>query len=433
MAVAAMATAHGCQRVWVHIDDFKGTESSTEAAAQAVGTVAYLLADCGLQDAPKKRQLGRCVLYCGVQGDTDADGDGSGRMEASISAEKLQRAQLLASALAQRRSLSKGDLDRAIGVLGSLAALVLGAPTNLRRLINEQARISRDQERRGVAMGARARERLTLSTPMQLDFAWWAKAAAACNGRSTILQRPQQSPGYLFTDASDVGFGGFLITDLAAGTFSTFSYAWHDRNLLLRELDATSRAILSKPHLWPQAPAADEPASSERAAQWLVCRRELFALLVAQLLWRDHFRGRVQAPYNDNQVAVACVRRMTTKHVPNMQIVRAIAEANVAGNTRCDNILWVDTHSNYVADAASRLRPPAEVAALARQHVRDAQAQAAAGVLPQAWHPLQFPHQGLAIHRFADAPAPRASLPQGFRRGDAQASGSAGADATPAG
>ena len=84
----------------------------------------------------------------------------------------------------------------------------------------------------------------------------------------------------------------------------------------------------------------------------------------------------------------------------NMQIVRAIHDANLAGNTRCYDCYWLPSADNYVADAASRLRPQQEIDELAQRHIAAAQAQAAAGTLPPAWQPLLFPYQGFQIHRF---------------------------------
>ena len=152
---------------------------------------------------------------------------------------------------------------------------------------------------RGVPEHQRNREWLRLTVPMQLDFRWWQRAARYHNGKATILQRPEQTVGHLFTDASDEGFGGFVIDDLETGAYATFSFSWDDKETVYALLDDDSKDIL-KHDLWPVRP----PPGTDLTQDWLICRRELFALLVAQLLWKVRFWG----PWGRNQIRYADLR-----------------------------------------------------------------------------------------------------------------------------
>ena len=397
-AIAACGSARGCGRLVVHIDDVKGIEISINRAQEALATIKFLMHDMGCEDSPKKEQLAKRVLYCGVWWDTDVNVDGSGRMQASVSTEKLQRAQVLAATLAQRRVIFKHELDSAIGVLGNIAPLIWSAPAFLRRLLEAQTEAGRRMDAQAVPRDSRTRRdyKIEVTAAMMLDFGWWHRAAHQCNGTAIILQQPRQTDGFLYTDASDVGFGGFLITDLAAGEFDYFSFSWDDRDAAYARLPPASRALLPAA-AWPVRP----PEGVRLIPEWLVCCRETFALLYADLLWIERFRGTLQSPSTDNSVTVSAVKRMGTPHVPTMKIIRALADANRAGETRCDGIRHVPGEDNYVADAASRLRPPGEIQRLAQLHI--AAAQAAGQQLP-AWTPLGFPYTGFAIHRCAASP-----------------------------
>jgi hypothetical protein len=83
-AIAACGSARGCERLVVHIDDVKGVEISNIKAQEALATIKFLMHDLGCEDSPKKEQLAKRVLYCGVWWDTDANGDDSAGTHAGL-------------------------------------------------------------------------------------------------------------------------------------------------------------------------------------------------------------------------------------------------------------------------------------------------------------------------------------------------------------
>ena len=367
-AISACMAAYGYPQNNVFVDDFRGIERDQPAADTAQQTLIYLLKDWAMPDSAHKRQQGTSIKYLGCIDNTNTDGEGA--MSISVAPEKLCEAEKLAQQLStQYGHITTRKLRHTIGVLSSIARPIYTARTFLRRLIYALADAEKQQK---LA--------IPITNDMRWDFHWWATLAKTFNGQGILVHRNTTwVEGTLFTDASNLGMGGFLI--LPDKSYKTFSIAWADLPAALTSLNPEKRKFL------------DVVLTLEGTPEAYIGYRELFTLHWALILWGDnHINNCFYRPQLDNVLAVAAARNLTTAYRPAMRLVRALALLLVHLNTRIDPA-WIPTAENFVADAASRLQSPAILQAAIIRHLH---------LTPPAPPPppTSFQHRGLSIHRF---------------------------------
>ena len=219
-----------------------------------------------------------------------------------LPADKLTQ---LLSSLAEwsrRESCSKRELLSLIGVLSFAAKVVPPGRTFIRRLIDLSCSVK------------------SLSTVIQLDqeaqrdIAWWLKFSSSWNGRSLFhdLEWTKSPDLELFTDASDLGFGGYF-----RGRW--FFGAWPDA-----ELDS-------------------------------IMVREMVPIALACALWGDSWQGKRLLFHCDNSAVVSAWQSGTCRNAKAMSLIRFM----LAKAAMCNFILYIRHIAgidNSIADALSRLQ-----------------------------------------------------------------------------
>ena len=324
-AVRAMLAALGVPASVVYADDFWIIEGDQLACDRALEILLQLLKELGWSENDRKRITAtQASVHCGILYETNVENQGILRV--SVPPDKLQRAQVLASTLLQQRNITLRQLQSAIGIFAHLTATIWTGKTYLRRLI--------------VALTdalAANHQQLTITAEMRQDFLFWQHVAHVRNGRAIILQPQPQQQGFLATDASEWGFGGYF-------NGRTFSIAWSDCHRAVRELPIDARSLFFR-RFWPH--------QRQGNSFWFIAYRETFAAYYAWLRWGAFFRHQLVLHHTDNTVTLAAINFLSTASRQLMRMVRQMAEVQVAYNTRIE-ALYISTEQNYVADALSR-------------------------------------------------------------------------------
>jgi hypothetical protein len=176
-----------------------------------------------------------------------------------------------------------------------------------------------------------------------------ATFARTFNGTAVILHKPCLYPGFFSTDASDVGFGGFL---------SGLSFSIPHVGLSLAPVPKAVATLLppavrrAATKLWPRP---DTP-------QWAdVAYRELFALVWAVWLWgHSHLANHDDTTvavtvHTDNNVILAEINNFGSRNVFRMALLRALFSHAAAHNIRPRATRIFSSEANVLSDAASRL------------------------------------------------------------------------------
>ena len=200
------------------------------------------------------------------------------------------------------REVTKRELLSLIGFLSFACKVIKPGRIFLRRLID-------------LSVTVDSLEGVIVVTPASvLDIEWWAKFVDTWNGRESILTTPVTSISLgLFTDASNVGFGGVM-----GGCW--FSERW--------DVSCTTLHINVK---------------------------ELFAIVAAVFTWGASWADMDLVIYTDNKPITQIWSSGSTKNGTIMFLIRTlflyIAKRNV--NIRLEHVFG---YSNVKADLLSRLQ-----------------------------------------------------------------------------
>ena len=315
-AIRAICAAYGYPEIVVWVDDYLSVSHPCIPTA-ARDFLGWLIADLGGAEAVTKRQgPSTQVTYCGLLYNTNADG--AGRMTVSIPAPKLAKAERLAREISAQSSVSLKQLTSALGTFRHLATAIYTAKVFLNRL-NDAL----------TAATAAGQTTIAVSPDMQADLRFWRSAVAKFNGEAIILRAPRQPAGYLYTDASDVGMAGFFVLDFAARSYLTFFVPWAiDPVVALYGLPPNVRHLVNT-RLWPRR---------SRPTLWYIGCRKLWGYDWALLLWGgQHLSNVFTAPFQDNDLAAAAIRNLTSRHPGARLIAAEIAGHQILFNSRAEH------------------------------------------------------------------------------------------------
>lgn len=324
-AVRAMMAAKGYRATVVYVDDFL-IVAATEAECQAALTALLsLLAQLGFTVSAKKTVTPtQELVFLGLL--LSSNYDGAGGMRVSVPAEKLAKAHDIAARIAAAEWVTSKQLEKAHGYFEHLAKAVFAAKAFLRRL-----RESLKQSKTTPAASVR------VTRALQLDLRFWQTYAARWNGQAEILRAPVMAEGFLSTDASDWGMGGFYAGE------DWFSYGWHELARAHQRLPPHVRKY-NKRKLWP---------NRRVPALWGIEYREQYAVFYSMLRWVERFRGKTVTEHCDNEVARWTLNNGTAENIYVMRLVRHMYRVMADTHMR----VWVvriSSEANILADALSR-------------------------------------------------------------------------------
>lgn len=289
-----------------YLDDFALCEPA-EACAQAVATLLALLQELGLpvqQAKLAEEGTPACVAtFLGIVVDTVA-------MELRLTEERLASMRTLLSEWGTRKRAKLQEVQSLAGTLSFAASVVRPGRLYTARIF---------EATRGAARRRNRTHWITLSPEFQADVAWWQQVGLSWPGRAIIpAAEPLSSADSQFwTDASDVGYGGYCRGKYFYGTWTDEERAW----LAAGTFDINVRELIA-----------------------LVFAVEVFGPLLAGL----HVIARC-----DNTTAVSVVDRLSARSQTLLHLLRRLH----AAQCRFDITLTarhVPGVENVVADALSR-------------------------------------------------------------------------------
>ena len=391
-AVRAMMAARGFSATVNYVDDFfvvQGPAADCQAAADALDS---LLISLGFeQNLAKYCPPATSQTFLGLLYNTAAAGPQP--ITITVPEDKLLRAERMAALLAARPTITVVQLQSAIGFFNHISYAIWSARAFTRRLLHALTTAQASDQRL-----------VPVTTGLKLDLLWWQRFARKFNGTAIVLREPCLHRGFFSTDASDVGFGGFL-------SGQHFSHPW-DSAIPTAVATLPPAVRSSALHLWPL------PGTPQRAD---VAYREMFALLWAYWLWGQSHLANRDAPvavtvHCDNNVVLAEVNSFGSRNVFRMSLIRALYSHAALHNIR-PGVTRISSAANVLADAASRLDTVTFRAAELNWRSVTALTHPAWPSAPEAaWHARSFRNPGLFTHRAAVAsgvPAPAVLAPPG--------------------
>ncbi len=160
----------------------------------------------------------------------------------------------------------------------------------------------------------RGRTPIRLNKGFQSDLAWWLAFVETWNGTSLLLT-PSHLPHVVMTSDASGSWG---------------CGAWHHRSWFQVTWDFRSSALT-------------------------IAEKELLPIILACATWGKAWYGHRVTCRCDNQVVVACLRSRTSRAGGIMHLLRCLTFVEASYNMHIDSI-YIDTHSNHLADDLSRNR-----------------------------------------------------------------------------
>ena len=122
---------------------------------------------------------------------------------------------------------------------------------------------------------------------------------------------------------------GFFVLDFAARSYLTFFVPWAiDPVVALYGLPPNVRHLVNT-RLWPRR---------SRPTLWYIGCRELWGYDWALLLWGgQHLSNVFTAPFQDNDLAAAAIRNLTSRHPGARLIAAEIAGHQILFNSRAEH------------------------------------------------------------------------------------------------
>ena len=279
-----------------YLDDFFFASANVGVARHDFAAALALCAHLGVPLSPEKcLPPARRMVFLGILLDAE-------RMVASLPPERFAALSVLLADWVARSSCSKRELLSLIGSLSFACKVVPAGRLFLRRLIDFSMTLP------GLSAVA------VLPAEARLDVQWWVDFLPTWDGSSVFPAPPVDSIQLqLYTDASDVGMGGFF------GRW-WFSTPW-----------------------------------SSFFAERPIHVRELVAVATALFLWGDHLRDRQVVLFSDSSAVVAVWQKGSTRDPLCMRIIREVFFFLAGRNIRLC-MQHVSGLLNCKADALSRLQ-----------------------------------------------------------------------------
>jgi len=363
-AVRAMMAARGYTTTVVYVDDFLIIAETEQQCQTALDALLALLADLGFTVSDKKTvRPTQTIIFLGIQLSTNIDGKGD--MQISVPPDKLAKAATVARGLGNQEYVTRRQLQQAVGYYNHLAEAIYSARAFLRRLIYA----IRDAE-------TTRQTRIRVTTDIRLDLRFWEHFAPQYNGRAQVMTAPDMQEGFLATDASDWGMGGFY-------QGRSFTVSWAD-------------AHKARPHRHMRGYLRRELQPDPRHrdnGHWRIEYRELYALWWALLTWGSEWRNRTVLFHNDNTTVEYTVNSMGARNPHLMRLIRQIYKLCAKENIRI-RVTRITSQANILADLLSRGRPREYAAQLREWRQRPTPAA------PE-WAPPQFQDPPLMTQRAA--------------------------------
>lgn len=370
-AIKVMLAAHGVRAVVVYVDDFFIIALEEGECARALQLLLRLLrTHLGFTISDPKTVLPTQQLTF-VGFDLATNVGGTGGMRITVPEAKLRKAEEMAAQLHGRRTASIKELERAVGFFAHVAYAIYSARCFHRRLTYAI-----------TAARAAGMAQVPITEDMRLDLNFWTNLAREGNGTAVILARPILLPGFLATDASDWGMGGFY--DDGSGTIRTFSIAWDS---LATAQPHPEMLGYHKPDL--------QPTQLGRPGLWRIEYREQYAMWWAVLTWGPLFRHRHLLWHQDNTIVEANVNRMGAKNPIHMRLLRHLFRVAAREDMR-HRATRITSEANILADLLSRGQPREFAQALAARTAGLAHDPTGG---PQAWAPRTPTPAAFMTHR----------------------------------
>ena len=221
-------------------------------------------------------------------------------MEMRISDERLDDVMSELSKWQSRKSCTKRELLSLIGKLNFVSRVVKPGRTFVRRMIELSKKIKH------------LHYKVKLNKQFQKDIQWWLQYLPDWNGKCMIPNTAEYH--HLYTDAIDIGFGGYCEGDWFAEEYTS----------------------------------TDE--RKDKSINW----REIEAVAVAAATWGHQWQGKRVIFHCDNDCIVQVVNSGTCRSPEIMDLVRTLffISARHEFSIHCQ---YINTNDNVLADALSRM------------------------------------------------------------------------------
>lgn len=295
-------TRSACPHITHYLDDFLMVgPAGTSACADRLATFKAIAAEFGVPLAADKTVgPATCLTYLGIELDTV-------KGTSSLPLEKLHKLRVLLGELSGKKKCTLKELQSVLGHLNFACRVVAPGRAFCARLARSTSCVSKPHHHVRVTEGLRA------------DISVWLEFLSQFNGVSMWqTPMPLEDTLQVHSDAAgSLGFGVFFDNRWCAQRWPT---SWANSGIL-RDLTFL----------------------------------ELFPILVAVCLWREHFKDRKVLFWCDNQAVVRVINRQTSRSERVMRLVRKLVltclQANISFSAR-----YVPGTSNCIADALSRFQ-----------------------------------------------------------------------------
>jgi len=236
------------------------------------------------------------LTFLGLELDSD-------KMEIRLPMDKLERLRELLKTFLKRKKVTLNELQSLIGLLNFTCMVVVPGRAFLRRIIDLTKGIQKPHHKRRLKKSAKA------------DLLAWSLFVENFNGKNILRFRPFASSSslHMYTDASNVGFGGFLGTHWFV---STWPKPWLDLHISVREL---------------------------------------YPIVLAVELWANEMQNKYIEFHCDNLAVVFAINKQTAKDQFLMKLIRRLVIQALRSN-----IVFKAKHipglQNTIADKLSRLQ-----------------------------------------------------------------------------
>ena len=249
-----------------YLDDFivLGPRGSPECA-QALDTFRQACSELGVPLALDKIEGPACCLtFLGIEINTEA-----GILR--LPQDKLDRLHACCRQWATRKACKRRELEALIGTLQHACKVIRPGRSFLRRMIDL------------LRVPARPHHHVRLNRQFRADLQWWRTFATGWNGVAVLP--PEHAPT-------------FSLTSDASGHWGCG--AWTQQSWFQFE--------------WPDA-----------ARSHHISFKELFAVLLACVLWGKRWRGARTRCWCDNQAAVHCINKRSCRDPSLMNLLRCLS------------------------------------------------------------------------------------------------------------
>lgn len=279
------------------LDDFFFVNFTSDLSMKGLNIFLAWAQSIGLPINPDKT-VTPCttITFVGIELDSIA-------MEARLPLEKLQKIRSVLHSMRFRKKVTLQELQSVIGLLNFACRVVRPGRAFLRRLIDLTVGLTKPHFKRRLTLEARA------------DLAAWSVFMDHFNGKSMFLEEQIHTSLslHLYTDASNLGFGGYLQEKWFSGK-------------------------------WPQS-----------HNQYHITVKEFLPIVIAVELFSELLANKCVTFHSDNAAVVAIINKQSSKDKLLMKLVRRLVIATLK-----HNILFKACHipglSNNLADSLSRLQ-----------------------------------------------------------------------------